>query len=159
MNGMATENVLDIAAFMLKEKSPITTMKLQKLLYYCQAWSLVWDGKPLFKEPIEAWANGPVVRKLYDIHKGKYEIEFSFMQEYGNPDNLADFQKETVKAVLHYYGNKSPQWLIDITHMENPWREARNGLADRERGHEEIHLASLAEYYEKVYNEGIEIRA
>ncbi|MDM8549020.1 hypothetical protein QUF72_03035 [Desulfobacterales bacterium HSG2] len=22
----------------------------------------------------------------------KYEIDFSFMQEYGNPDNLADFQ-------------------------------------------------------------------
>lgn len=81
------------------------------------------------------------------------------MREYGNPDNLADSQKETVEAVLHYYGNKSPQWLTDIIHKEVPWREARNGLSDRERGREEISLASVADYYEKVYSEGVEIRA
>ena len=34
-----------------------TSWKLQKLVYYCQAWSLVWDEEPLFEARIEAWAN------------------------------------------------------------------------------------------------------
>ena len=47
-------NVFDVAACILKQKGPMTAMKLQKLLYYSQAWSLVWDEKPLFPERIEA---------------------------------------------------------------------------------------------------------
>ena len=50
-------------------------MKLQKLLYYCQAWALVWDDKPLFKEKIEAWISGPVVRTLYNTHRGKFLLK------------------------------------------------------------------------------------
>ncbi|MBD5559274.1 MAG: DUF4065 domain-containing protein [Clostridia bacterium] len=44
----------------LEKTGPITTMKLQKLLYYAQVWSLVWDENELFPEKFEAWANGPV---------------------------------------------------------------------------------------------------
>ena len=51
--------VFDVAAYILEQKGSMTTMKLQKLVYYSQAWSLVWDEKPLFEEAIEAWANGP----------------------------------------------------------------------------------------------------
>ncbi len=42
--------------------------------YYCQAWALVWDGKPIFSEKIEAWANGSAVRELYDAHPGMFKI-------------------------------------------------------------------------------------
>ncbi|WP_307850044.1 MULTISPECIES: type II toxin-antitoxin system antitoxin SocA domain-containing protein [unclassified Saccharopolyspora] len=42
----------------------MTAMKLQKLVYYSQAWHLVWDERPLFDEPVQAWANGPVVPDL-----------------------------------------------------------------------------------------------
>jgi len=48
-------SVHDVACYILKKQSPMTTMKLQKLVYYCQAWSLVWDEKPLFKERMDAW--------------------------------------------------------------------------------------------------------
>src|SRR5665213_2316970 len=58
-------SVDDVAAAILKRTGAIDTFKLQKLVYYCQAWHLVWDGVPLFKARIEAWANGPVVPKLY----------------------------------------------------------------------------------------------
>src|SRR5258708_570857 len=63
---MAT--VHDVAAYILGKCGPMTAMKLQKLVYYSQAWGLVWDERPLFAEQIEAWANGPVVRDLYDKH-------------------------------------------------------------------------------------------
>jgi uncharacterized phage-associated protein len=43
----------------------ITNLKLQKLLYYCQAWSLVFTGQALFAERIEAWVHGPVVPSIF----------------------------------------------------------------------------------------------
>ncbi len=42
---MAT--VFDVAAYILENTGSISTMKLQKLCYYSQAWSLVWDDKPI----------------------------------------------------------------------------------------------------------------
>lgn len=57
--------VHDITAYILKQLGPTSAMKLEKLVYYSQAWSLVWDSKPLFLARIEAWASGPVVPELY----------------------------------------------------------------------------------------------
>jgi len=138
-------SIFDVAAFILSQLGPIPVMKLHKLAYYCQAWSLVWDEEPLFKERIEAWANGPVVKELYEIHKGKFKLALADLP--GNPDVLNDEQRETVLVVLKDYGDKPSQWLSDLTHLEAPWREARKGVDPRERGDKEITWAALAEYY------------
>lgn len=140
-------NVFDVVKYILSKKKPITAMKLQKLVYYCQVWSLIWDEKPLFEEKIKAWANGPVVRKLYDWHKGKYSIDTIKL---GDINNLEDYQKETINSVLGFYGDKTSQWLSDLTHAENPWKEARKGLSDGERGDNEITHASIEEYYSSI---------
>ena len=139
--------VFDVAAYILGKMESMTTMKLQKLVYYCQAWSLVWDEKPLFEEAIEAWANGPVVRDLFDYHRGMYEISSILL---GNPRLLNQEQQDTVDAVLEYYGDKPAQWLIDLTHMEDPWRQARKGLPSLERGNRIISLDAMAHYYSSL---------
>ncbi len=139
--------VFDVAAYILEKMESMTTMKLQKLVYYCQAWSLVWDEKPLFEEVIEAWANGPVVKELFDYHRGMYEIASIPI---GNPRLLNQEQQDTVDAVLEYYGDKSAQWLIDLTHMEDPWRQARKGLTSLERGNRIIPLDAMAHYYSSL---------
>ena len=66
-------SVFDIAKYILEKYESLPTMKLQKLVYYSQAWSLAWDNEPLFYEEIKAWANGPVVEELYELLKGKFE--------------------------------------------------------------------------------------
>ena len=134
----------DIAAYILEHHGEMTTMKLQKLVYYSQAWSLVWDEKPLFRERIEAWANGPVVRSLYNEHRGSFKVS---EWPRGNSTKLSPAQKETVDAVLDYYGPKSSQYLSDLTHLEDPWRNARQGLAVGQRGDQVITHAAMAEYY------------
>ena len=139
--------VFDVAAYILERMETMTTMKLQKLVYYSQAWSLVWDEKPLFEEDIEAWANGPVVRKLFDCHRGMYEIS---SMPLGNSDLLDQEQRDTVDAVLEYYGDKSAQWLIELTHMEDPWKQARKGLPPLERGSKVIPLDAIADYYSSL---------
>jgi uncharacterized phage-associated protein len=140
-------NVFDVAKYILECQGRMTTMKLQKLVYYCQAWSLVWDEKPLFPECIRAWASGPVVRELYDLHKGTFKI--SHLRK-GNVENLEPDEKETIVAVLRAYGGQSAQWLSDLTHMEKPWSDARRGVSPGQSCDEEITLASMHEYYSSL---------
>jgi len=137
-------DVFDVAKYILEKQGSMTTMKLQKLVYYSQAWSVVWDEKPLFAEEIQAWASGPVVRELYDEHKGEFQIS---VLDKGNTDNLKSEEKETIDAVLQAYGDKPAQWLSDLTHMEKPWNEAREGIPIGQNCENEITLASMAEYY------------
>lgn len=148
---MAT--ALDVATYLLEKLGPMTAMKLQKLVYYCQAWSLVWDERPMFDDPIEAWLNGPVVPKLYEMHRGRFMIECSDLKaKGGNPDALNDDAKATADQVIKGYGDKSAQWLSDLTHKEAPWRLARAGLGDDERGSSQITLVSMEEYYTSIFD-------
>jgi uncharacterized phage-associated protein len=140
-------NVHDVAAYILSRRRPITAMKLQKLVYYSQAWSLVWDEAPLFAERIEAWANGPVVRELYDGHRGLFKVG---AWPEGHADELTRSQTRTIDRVMRFYGKMSSQELSNLTHKEKPWREARKGLGPDERGRQEITLASMHEYYSSL---------
>ena len=137
-------SVHDLAAYILQKQGAMTAMKLQKLVYYAQAWSLGWDENPIFSEEIEAWANGPVVRELYDRHRGMFKVA----RWDGNPDALTADEKETVDIVLGFYGKMPSQQLSDLTHREEPWKNARRGIGSNERGNEPITLAAMAEYYE-----------
>ena len=140
-------NVHDVATYILQKNGRMSAMKLEKLVYYSQAWSLVWDDAALFPERIEAWVNGPVVPALYYQHRGKFDLD---SWNLGNPNALTPSQKGTVNAVLNYYGAKSPGWLSELTHNEDPWKKARKGLAPLERGNNEITLESMAEYYSSI---------
>jgi len=139
-------DVKDVAQYILDKCGGMTTWKLQKLVYYCQAWSLVWDEQPLFLEDIEAWADGPVVRRLYDLHVGQFTIS---SVEGGDSSRLTDTQRETIDAVLGVYGDKASAWLRDLTHLEPPWKETRRaaGLREGERGNAVISIDAMVQYY------------
>ena len=143
---MAT--VFDVADYILQYCGAMSAMKLQKLVYYCQAWSLVWDDEPLFNENIEAWINGPVVPVLYQQHKGIFKLKAGFIN--GNPDTLSAKQKETINAVCNAYSKFNAQQLSDMTHSEPPYQNARINLAPSERGHNVISLADMSEYYSSL---------
>ncbi len=115
-------------------------MKLHKLLYYAQAWSLVWDRAPLFEERLEAWVGGPVSPHVYglEVHEGGIP---------STSEELSVAQRATIDVVLTAYGPKSGQWLSELTHRERPWREARRGLQSSERSKQVIRLESLVETY------------
>ncbi|MBX7259669.1 MAG: DUF4065 domain-containing protein [Candidatus Hydrogenedentes bacterium] len=146
---MATAH--DVAAFILQRKGPMTAMKLQKLVYYSQAWSLAWDDAPLFDEVIEAWANGPVVPELFDVHRGQYTVRD---WPKGNPSSLSQVQLETINAVLDFYGDKNSRWLSDLTHNEDPWKDARKGLSPNDRGSSVITHDAMAWYYQSLSANG-----
>ena len=136
--------VHDVAAYIIAKLRSVDAMKLQKLLYYSQAWSLVWDERPLFSSKIEAWANGPVVREVFKAYQGQYKIT---QAKFGDKGALKPVEKETVDAVLRYYGDKSGFFLSELTHRERPWLDARKGVAPGEMSDQEITKAAMSEYY------------
>ena len=94
-------SVHDVAAYILSKTGIIPSMSLHKLVYYSQAWALVWNDKPLFKERIEAWANGPAVPALYQQHRGEYAIS---TWQWGDKSKLSGPDKDVIKRVLSFYG-------------------------------------------------------
>lgn len=136
---------MDVAEYILQEMGPVTAMTLQKLVYYCQAWSLVWDEGPLYNDEIQAWANGPVIRSLYDRHNGKFLVYPGMLG--GNPGQLNETARQTIDSVIEYYGGHTAQWLSDLTHAEDPWKEARKGLDAAAASDAVITLESMHRYY------------
>ncbi|MEQ6332815.1 type II toxin-antitoxin system antitoxin SocA domain-containing protein [Sphingobium sp. MK2] len=149
---MATAS--DVARYILDRLAPdlsgdhVTAWKLQKLVYYSQAWSLVWDEAPLFNDEIQAWANGPVTPALYQQHKGRFRLCAKDIA--GNPQNLSQEQCDTIDSVLSFYGSKTSQWLSDLTHTEAPWKEARSGVPEGARSQNIITHEAMAAYYESL---------
>lgn len=139
-------SVLDVAAAVLERSGPVSTMKLQKLVYYSKAWHAVWDEEELFPEEIEAWANGPVCPPLWRVHRGQFMIDSVAS---GNAQRLTPAQQESVDVVVETYNRLSGAQLSDLTHREPPWREARReaGLAPGERGDAQITTDAMVDYY------------
>lgn len=143
----AVISVFDVAAYVLEKLGPMTAMKMHKLAYYAQAWSVVWDDEPLIDGRFEAWANGPVSPEYFAAHRGEYTVS---SEPRGNVKLIKGRVKATVDAVIKAYGDKEPGWLSDLTHREDPWIKAREGLSPGQRGNQEISLASMRDYYSSL---------
>ncbi|MGE0768353.1 MAG: Panacea domain-containing protein [Hyphomicrobiaceae bacterium] len=147
-------NVFDVARYILARLGeqgvlPVTTWKLQKLVYYSQAWSAVWSDEPLFGERIEAWANGPVCPDLYAVHRGQFQIS-QLPEGRGDASVLTADERENINLVIGHYAPKAAQYLSELTHAERPWIVAREGLKPGERGSNEITVESMVEYYGSI---------
>ena len=144
---MAT--VHDVAAYILEQTGAISSMKLQKLVYYSQAWHLVWEERALFDDRIEAWANGPVSPALYTLHRGEFRVS---TWHNGDSAHLTDDERESIDVVLDAYSDLSAHDLSELTHREPPWRDARlsAGLNDGDRGNVVITPVAMAEYYDSL---------
>lgn len=138
-------SVFDVAEYILDKLRSTTAMKLEKLCYYCQAWSLAWDDKPLFDEEFQAWASGPVCPELFDQHRGKFVLSAGDIK--GKGHEFTSEELETMDAVLEYYGDKEPHSIGEMTLQERPWRETRAGCAPGERCTNVILKESMQEYY------------
>jgi uncharacterized phage-associated protein len=145
---MPNNHVLDVAEYILSKQSTITAMKLQKLVYYGQAWHLAWTGKVLFSQPIQAWANGPVVKDLFDKHRGKYAVSPGSLG--GDPANLSAKDTDLLDVVLQTYGPMSATQLSFLTHEEAPWQQARGEATAGAHSEAVISHASMQKYYKEL---------
>lgn len=139
-------SVFDVAKYILSKSENMSTWKLQKLCFYSQAWSLAWTEEPIFKEDFQAWANGPVCPELFYEHQGKFTIgRVDFVK--GNIDNLTEDQKDTINIVIKDYGSMEPFELRELSHKEDPWKNARNGLPEGAYSQAIITKDAMGAYY------------
>lgn len=138
--------ILQVARYIVSKYGPMTTMKLEKLCYYSQAWALAWDETPLFEEDFQAWANGPVCYDLFCKHRGMFTLQKDFLSEI-DIDDLTAAEMETIDSVMDYYGDKDPHWLSELTHKERPWKETRGDLSAGSTCDTVIPKELIQEYY------------
>lgn len=144
------KSAVDVARYFLcrvdrEVGDTISNLKLQKLVYYAQAWSLVFRNKPFYYQDIEAWVSGPVVRDVWNEYKD---------YQYGDippPDDLdVEFEEdeiEVLEEVWDVYGELSAKHLRDLTHSETPWINARKGLEPAEKSANKIDMEEMKSYY------------
>lgn len=101
-------------------KTEITNLRLNKLVYFAQAVSLKQYGVPLFADEIQAWDCGPVEPAVYHAfqHYGKSVIR----HPEGSYETSAQL-REIVQQVMRTYGALTSFDLVRITHREgSAWK-------------------------------------
>ncbi len=124
----------------LFDESP-SPMKLQKLCYYAQGYSLA-EGKELFSEDFQAWQHGPVIYELYSKYNHYQWHQIS--EEVGEANqSIYDFLNDIVSA----YGRYDGAALSTMTHRENPWLEARGNIDELEGSTAVMSKKSLRDFF------------
>ena len=151
MNPKKSVSALLVADYLLykakKEGVEVSNKKLQKLLYYTQAWSVAIRDKAIFEDKIEAWVHGPAIKEVYLAYQqfGAKPIEKEVTDEV-----LGQIPKETINLidqVWDVYSKYDPGYLEFLTHSEKPWQMARQNLEPHASSQNEITLESMREYY------------
>lgn len=132
----------------------VTNLKLQKLVYYAQAWHLANYGEPLFEEEFEAWVHGPVIPALYHAYKERGSMPIvtelrlkDIESEVGN--KTFGFLMEVAKVYMPYGAFE----LEMMTHKEDPWIEARKDCNPEDKCSNVVKKVSMQRYYgEKTKN-------
>jgi uncharacterized phage-associated protein len=137
----------DVAKYFLAQSSEdagdlISNLKLQKLVYYAQGFSLALNRRPLFNEQIEAWLHGPVVPDLYHVYKAFGSGHIPHPEEF-DLDTFTAEERELLDEVYEFYGQYSAWRLRQLTHDETPWRESY-----REGSNQVISQDSMTRFFE-----------
>lgn len=141
----------------------VSHKKLQKLLYYVEAWNLVHLKEPIIDEDFQAWVHGPVIPSLYHELKPLGFNNFQVINyEDGDVDKLianiiaknklSEDQQELIYEVLDKYGARTSFELEMMSHNEPPWIEARKGLPPHANCTNVISKDRMRDYYSSLNN-------
>lgn len=137
------------------ENASLINLKLQKLLYYVQAWSYGINKKPMFVEGFEAWVHGPVNRQIYDrFNPTKFLYSEIGLDDRINTEvKLSQEDAEHVDFVLENYNKFSGAELEGMTHSEDPWIKIRGNIGVNERCDKVITPELMIAYYGKRWED------
>lgn len=131
MASSTANGVADYLLWFAKEHGDLLTpLKLQKLMFYADAWHMVLnDGEELIQEQFEAWVHGPVHRATYHRFSAFRWNPIPF--EAPKPE-LSERIEAFLDSVYGVFGGFSGYELEQLTHQELPWKSARGSLASDE---------------------------
>ncbi|MDO4474890.1 MAG: DUF4065 domain-containing protein [Eubacteriales bacterium] len=128
-------DVLDVAAYVINKYwlhgSPITNLKLQKILYYIQGYCLRRNNAPAFFERIYRWPYGPVVPEVYfNYNANRSKAIPALTDDQVNAlSNIFKKDRATTKVINEVINQSfafSAVQMVEMTHKESPWLNAQN---------------------------------
>lgn len=142
------------ANYILKHYGPMSHLKLQKLLFYCDAYCPGFFGEELLADKFEAWVHGPVCRKVFNEMKGASllysDMSYTPIAGIDEDSNFSDLSIDVRELINDVLSNLS-QWngieLERATHRELPWIEARKGYGEADKCHVEISKETTRAFY------------
>ena len=157
---MSMPQPINVAKYLLQlaaqepEAELVTHLRLQKLLYYVQGWSLAIRKNPMFNGIIQAWKHGPVVCDVYQDF-AKYEKNPIPPQDIGSTIDISDEDKAFIESIWASYKRFSAIELRRMTHLESPWKTARGELPPEARSKQEISQASMIHFFRDEFNKQV----
>ena len=127
--GVEMIDIMDAAHYIVYlsyhvKRGSLTPLKLQKILYLAQGWSYVWDDMPLFEDEFEAWQYGPVNAKIYEYFRKYGRNEIPEEEGRNNIPFGNNTIEDTLEAVWEKYAPCSAFELVELTHNQEPWKQA-----------------------------------
>ncbi|MBI5345541.1 MAG: SocA family protein [Chlamydiae bacterium] len=145
---ISPKDVADFLLFECRERGEVlTNLKLQKLLYYAQAWYLVLQNKPLFTEDFQAWVHGPALPSQYQRFKN---LEWRPILEEVTMPKITNDIRSHLTEIVNVFGIETASALELMTHNEKPWLEARKGIAADQPSKEVISKESMRSFYKSM---------
>jgi prophage ps3 protein 01 len=136
-------NVLDVCRHVINYSNEkdygISNLKLQKILYFIQAYFLISTPEQCFVEDIEAWDFGPVVPEAYHEYKQYGSGDIPYIHYFFKFDEddiwdstsvefkdnvISDEDKELMNSVVDKFSDYSATDLVSLTHRQAPWNNA-----------------------------------
>ena len=155
------ENVKKENPVLERNKWYLSNLKLQKLLYYCQVWSVTLQENKeakIFKEDFQARVNWPVIQSVYDALKAEWsnDLHLKDLKQLSKVDTkqLSNDDKTIIDWVLTQYWEYTAWELVEMTHADEPRKKARNGLNAKQNCNNIINIdEKLIEFYKsKIIN-------
>jgi uncharacterized phage-associated protein len=139
------ENVADHLLALADERGvEVNNLKLQKLLYYAQAWHLGRFGSPLFPEKFQAWSTGPAIPALYWKYK---PWSIRHIGTHGEPPVFDAAINQLLREVADEYMPIDEYDLASLTYRETPFRNARGGVDLSEPCEAELSETDMRDYF------------
>lgn len=125
----------------------LTNLKLQKLLFYSQAWFLALENRPLFAEDFQAWVHGPVLPSQY--HRFKEFTWRPLTIDVATP-KVDDSVGSHLMSIIEEFGTETAVALERMTHLEKPWLAARGDLGPSAISDAKISKVAMMDYYRSM---------
>lgn len=114
----------DFAQYINDQFWQLSKIKLQKLLYFAQTWSLVRNGKPLFPDDFVAWEKGPAIIELHEVMSSSEKI-VPLEIPGANSSNLTNGEMGFIDSIIDIYGEMSKEELVELAHNDSAWKDAK----------------------------------
>ena len=137
---------IDIARYVIyychQNSYSISNLKLQKLLYFIQAYFLLEKDEECFTDNIEAWDFGPVIPNVYHKYKmyGSTNIpnqkiyeeldidtktgKVDFIKKEINYNIICYADKRLINSLLNKFADCSSTYLTQVSISQKPWISA-----------------------------------